>query len=581
MKKINIIYIFLSLLFLYSCSEDVGDYKVNGESINGFSIKSPKLNEVVSINLGELESTIDFKWGATESGISLPVTYKILFDKIEGDFSNPLLSKQSNDKGQDPQVGITNNELNTLFSKVELKDGYKKLKWVIEADNTSVIQRSNESIILIPEPVEGLSLANIVGPETSLKWDALSNLDTETVFSWSASTSTKEGSIVKYKVLFDKLDGDFSNPIAELDSDNSGVDTKITKSNKDWIVALNGKGLKSGAYKWSVKSYTENIELISKTSNSFDIKMFPSELYIVGGGTSAGWTPANGIKMNNTSDGVFEFVLGIDPANGGFLLLEQKEADNWNNKWAKGSTDGELVSGGGDMSVTEAGVYKLTVSFIDMTYQTEKINVPSELYVVGGSSSAGWSPGNGIKMKEYENSKFELFAYLTTEGDGFFPLAQKEDNNWNNKWAKGDTDGVLVSGGGNITIPEDAFYRFKVDFTTLKYTAIKMNFGIVGDATANSWDGPDQVMELQEKSGGGKKGSYTFKITTDLKVGSLKFRANNQWNESDGGLNFGDNGADGTLEYGGADIAIAEAGNYTVTMILDPDAGYTYTIVKN
>jgi starch-binding outer membrane protein SusE/F len=64
-------------------------------------------------------------------------------------------------------------------------------------------------------------------------------------------------------------------------------------------------------------------------------------------------------------------------------------------------------------------------------------------------------------------------------------------------------------------------------------------------------------------------------ITTNLVVGEIKFRANDDW-----AINFGDDGNNKTLEYGGANIPVAEAGNYTIKLKLNA-AKYKYTITKN
>lgn len=64
-----------------------------------------------------------------------------------------------------------------------------------------------------------------------------------------------------------------------------------------------------------------------------------------------------------------------------------------------------------------------------------------------------------------------------------------------------------------------------------------------------------------------------YTLTRDLKVDKFKFRSNNSWK-----VNYGDDGADGSLEAGGADIAVSTAGNYTITF--SPSAK-TYTLKKN
>lgn len=63
-------------------------------------------------------------------------------------------------------------------------------------------------------------------------------------------------------------------------------------------------------------------------------------------------------------------------------------------------------------------------------------------------------------------------------------------------------------------------------------------------------------------------------ITPGLKAEDLKFRANDAW-----GMNFGDNGANGSLKYDGANIAIAAEGNYEIWLNLSTPF-YTYKITK-
>jgi hypothetical protein len=70
----------------------------------------------------------------------------------------------------------------------------------------------------------------------------------------------------------------------------------------------------------------------------------------------------------------------------------------------------------------------------------------------------------------------------------------------------------------------------------------------------------------------GGKGSYKWTKTITLFAGEMKFRANDSWD-----VNLGDDGANGTLEYGGANMNVT-AGTYIVELILDPVNGYTYTI---
>ena len=74
----------------------------------------------------------------------------------------------------------------------------------------------------------------------------------------------------------------------------------------------------------------------------------------------------------------------------------------------------------------------------------------------------------------------------------------------------------------------------------------------------------------------------TFEETTSITITvalvggqELKFRANDAWT-----LNYGDDGANGVLEEGGANIAVAASGTYKITLDLSKSRAYTYTLEK-
>ncbi len=86
-------------------------------------------------------------------------------------------------------------------------------------------------------------------------------------------------------------------------------------------------------------------------------------------------------------------------------------------------------------------------------------------------------------------------------------------------------------------------------------------WGIVGDSTPNGWNGPDIML---------KQDGSVLSIFVTLTDGLLKFRENNDWTN-----NYGDDGADGTIEAGGANINVT-AGTYKITLDL---TNATYTII--
>jgi hypothetical protein len=88
------------------------------------------------------------------------------------------------------------------------------------------------------------------------------------------------------------------------------------------------------------------------------------------------------------------------------------------------------------------------------------------------------------------------------------------------------------------------------------------DWGLVGDATENGWNGPD--MEMYETS------NDVYELYADLLGNQMKFRFNEDW-----GQNYGDDGADGSLNSGGANIVIPGDGVYHVVLDLNT---YSYTL---
>ncbi len=96
-------------------------------------------------------------------------------------------------------------------------------------------------------------------------------------------------------------------------------------------------------------------------------------------------------------------------------------------------------------------------------------------------------------------------------------------------------------------------YAMQLDLTT--------NWGVVGSATPNGWDGPDLPMYKNTQN------PEEMVAYVTLKDGEIKFRENNDWTNNYGGKN-------GKLSAGGANIPVT-AGTYKITINL---SALTYKI---
>ena len=184
------------------------------------------------------------------------------------------------------------------------------------------------------------------------------------------------------------------------------------------------------------------------------------------------------------------------------------------------------------------------------------------LYVPGSYQSSAWDPTNTTTVLASPNVDGRYEGYLNFPANTEFKFT--DGPGWDVNYGDTGADGVLDQGGDNIRAAEAGFYKIDVDLNTLTYTLLKTQWGLIGSATPGGWDA-DQDMTYDA-------GTNSWSILVDLVPGDIKFRANDAWD-----LNYGDDGGDALLEKNGANIAIAAAGKYKVTLFLDkPD--HTYSV---
>ncbi len=295
-----------------------------------------------------------------------------------------------------------------------------------------------------------------------------------------------------------------------------------------------------------------------------------TELFVLGSATSAGWDIDNPIAMSNMGTNKFRKTLPLQGTPNAFKFVLKK--GSWDINWGTTTTDPiavnteyDLIRGGADISVPADGNYIISVDFNTGKFKVVPFNPPAQLFLVGGSTPAGWTPANSAPFKKVADGVFEIFTPLTAAGGGFkFLEVQDWAGDWGNK--KGTTGVLEQDDEENCTVAEDGFYRITVDFNTNTWVALKLTWGVIGSGVGG-WDSDHDMTYV----GGAEP--YTWELANYPAVdGEIKFRANDAWD-----INFGDDNADGTLEYNGANIALT-AGTHTIRMTLAP-SGYTYQIL--
>ncbi len=275
---------------------------------------------------------------------------------------------------------------------------------------------------------------------------------------------------------------------------------------------------------------------------------------LVGSATVNGWDGPDMPMWKTDTDGVLVAYATLTDGE-----IKFRENNDWSNNFGDNGADGTIEQGGANIGVT-AGSYKITLDFNTNSYTIEDFS----LGLVGSATENGWDGPDMIM--EYDQYS-DVFRGIVTLKEG--QIKFRLNNDWGTNWGDTGVDGTLDAGGDNIDVTA-GIYIVTADLNKLEYTLeeIQHVWGLVGSGAPNGWDGPDAEFSRDWSQPFSDIWILENVAVTD---GEVKFRSNNSWD-----TNYGDNGNDGTLEQGGANIPIT-AGTYTFTLdFSDPNAP-TYT----
>ena len=194
-------------------------------------------------------------------------------------------------------------------------------------------------------------------------------------FEWEPSRAD-DGGVVLYEVVFDKTNGDFSNPIFIAAADNNGGTNHATITHKQMnrIAALAGvESAAQGALKWTVfaskginpvKAEQERTLTLTRLAGFADI---PSQLYITGNATEAGANLSDALIMKRVADGEFEIYTKLS-AGQSFKFVSANTGTP-----TEYSLSGEKIVEGGTSTVPSTGIYKYYLDFNIGSFTTKEV----------------------------------------------------------------------------------------------------------------------------------------------------------------------------------------------------------------
>ncbi|GAB3423931.1 SusE domain-containing protein [Niabella aquatica] len=149
------------------------------------------------------------------------------------------------------------------------------------------------------------------------------------IFQWSAA-STPDSGVILYEVAFDKMDGNFSNPVYKIVADGGGLQTTAGILQKDLnkIAALAGiESSSSGQLKWAVRATKAANVILSSQTYSLTLErpagfaVLPEALYITGTATESGDDITKAIQLKKTADGNYELYTSLKA--GSYFLTDK------------------------------------------------------------------------------------------------------------------------------------------------------------------------------------------------------------------------------------------------------------------
>lgn len=363
-----------------------------------------------------------------------------------------------------------------------------------------------------------------------------------------------------YKLLVDLATNDFSNAVTLDVGDN--LDKAFTTLELNSIaLGLGAEADVASDLILKLQGFVGGQLLINSNAKTVNVTPYSSILDLttrwgVVGSAANDWgaTPDLPFFATSTAGILVAYVTLIDGE------IKFREDSLWTNNYGDTGVDGTLDAGGDNIAVT-AGSYKILMNLTDLTYTIESFSIG-----IVGSAFNDWgaTPDFSLTYDSYSDQFRGIVKLLDGE------MKFRMNNDWGTNYGDTGVDGVLDLNGDNI-VTTAGRYIVSVNLNDLSYTLepIENIWGIVGSAY-NDWGGTPDALFTRDWSQPSDDIWVLNNVT--LLDGEYKFRSNEAW-----ALNYGDDGADGTLDNGGANI-IAIAGTYSFVLDFSDAANPTYTI---
>lgn len=565
-KKISLL--LLTVVIAFTSCETEESFEITSPEAE-FTLKTPGITSIF-LNFALPENpAFTITWEDEVTGVS---SYDIEM-ATDPEFTAPMNLGSTNEKS----FSMTVTDFNNVLKDVG----------VTSYEDTAVYFRikaggitSNSILMLVTTYAVEIPLITDPGIDSSI---TLSDIDPEAeamTITWDdPEIGENSTATVNYDVQIAKAGTDFD-PYISLGTTQELSLSVTHAALNDAILTMDGVANEEASYDLRIVATVETSsgDLI-RTSDATTVGITPYEtvlpdpLYVVGAGAAdAGWSWDSPVELK-LNGAVYSGNIRLTPDNGGNFRFFTDSSLQWDSPSynytyyeVRGYTfDPNLVNAeDGDSNfkfIGTEGEYSIRIDTSNKTITlgdpiTDAFEVAS--WGVVGSGYNNW--GAFADAPFYTTSENNVLVSYVNLVDG--EIKFRENNEWVNDFGDNGNDGTLDSGGSNIPVSAGD-YKITLNLNDNTYSIEEFSWGVVGSGY-NNWgaDGPDAKFYYDHKSD-------TFKVGVRLVDGEIKFRMNNEWV-----TDFGDNGNDGTLDGGGANIGVSE-GHYLITINFNDN---TYSI---
>ncbi len=471
--------------------------RFNSNGINDFKLLTPTNNKLITADIyGTPDDEVEFTWEkpTTTTDNTGTITYELLFDTLEGDFTTPL---ESFPVTSVESFSMTHREIGEKFG------ANPNLKWTIRAtiDTTTIYLDAAPKFI---------------------NWDVFVINEFYLVGShngWDNTTATP---------FVDKGNGTFELQIELPANSEFKFLPQLGSWDGDWGESTTTPGalVQDGEQNIKTTNAGKYVIKVDFPSLSFTVTEFkaPDNLFLVG--AHNGWNNADSTQQFfNNGDGVFVKVQQFS-AGDEFKFLPV--SGSWDGDWGESkTTPGDLVQDDEqNVKITDAGNYVIIVDFNTSKIKVSPIN---NLFAVG--SHNGWN--NADSSQEFYSSGNGVFTKVLTFDAGAEFKLLPESGSWDGDWGESKTTpGILDQDDEqNITITAAGNYIITVDFNTLSYNLKELpeNLYIVG--SINGWDNTT-APAFTKVSEGVFEISQVLNASDEFKFLPMQGSWDNDWGES-------------------------------------------------